>query len=671
MTDLYIDFETRSDINIKKAGSYKYMESPYFEPLCMAYAIGNGPVDIWVPDHEFPARLLSDNTPAVYNVEFEMNVLNHKWFRWNECFEDDRPDFVPNDFIDVQAVARLFGFPAKLEELAKVLNVAHQKDAKGTRLINALCVTKPGVRPPTPATNTAEFNDLYEYCKQDVRTTRACHKALIKDDLSSFEKEVYAHMLKQNNTGFPIDIESVIEIIDALEEYKNKANSKLYQLTHGRVTKGTQVQRITNYIRGQGFAIPNLAAPTITEIMDNKMYDSKTREILRCRQALSHSSTAKFNRMMEMICKDGRIRGNLKYYGGHTGRFAGVGVQLHNLPRAQHEYPDMVIEDFKTKGIDYLMETYGNVGAAASKLVRPMIKAEDGQVLYVADYVSVENVLLHWTANDMRTTEDFANKIDQYKRYASRRFNVPYEDVNKEQRTYAKPCVLGLGYGGGGAALQRVAGNYGIVLSDGAAERDKKFYRDTYPEIPSLWYTIQNYLIKATLEKTLLELNTGTTNLKFIGRDEYSFILLPSDRFLAYPLPRIQRDAQYDNQCFTYMGIDGTTKQWRRLGDQHRRLKDGTFAPDMPVHGGRLVENIIQALARDLLVYGMLKAEQEGYNMIGSVHDEGIADEPELPAVETLDRFEEYCDALCTLPEWARGLPLRADGYVGKRYRKD
>lgn len=666
MAKIYIDFETRSDINIKKAGSYRYMESPYFEPLCMAYAVGDdGPVDLWIAGETFPSGLLSDNTPAVYNVEFEMNVLNHPWFRWNEYFEDDQ-QFTPNDFIDVQAVARLFGFPAKLEELARVLNVSHQKDAKGTKLINALCVTKPGVRPPTPQTNAAEFRDLYAYCKQDVRTTRACHKALIKDDLSSFEKEVFAHMLKQNHRGFPIDIDSVVDILDVIEEYKNIANSKLYQLTNGRVTKGTQVQRITNYIRGQGHSIECLTATVMADALDRKLYDSKTREILRMRQAVSHSSTAKFNRMIEMLCKDGRIKGNLKYYGGHTGRYAGVGVQLHNLPRAQHEDPDKVINDFRTKHIRELMAEYGNIGAAASKLIRPMIKTEEGMVLYVADYVSVENVLLHWTANDMRTTEDFANKIDQYKRYASRRFNVPYEEVNKEQRTYAKPCVLGLGYGGGAGALQRVAGNYGIVLSDEAAERDKKFYRSTYPEIPDLWYTIQNYLIKATLEKTLLELNTGTTNLKFIGRDEYSFILLPSDRFLAYPLPQIQRDAEYDSQCFTYMGIDGSTKQWRRLGDQHRILKDGTLVPDMPVHGGRLVENIIQALARDLLVFGMLQAEEAGYKMIGSVHDEGIAEMP-----EGYDDFDRYCDALCTLPEWAMGLPLRADGYIGKRYRKD
>jgi DNA polymerase len=637
----------------------------------MAYALDDEPVGLWVPDQEFPSALLSDNTLPAHNIEFEMGVLNHPWFRWNECFEKDQRNFTPHDFIDVQAVARLFGFPAKLEELAKVLNVAHQKDAAGTRLINALCVRKSGTRPPTPETNRAEFMDLYEYCKQDVRTTRACHKALIKNDLSEFEKEVFAHMLLQNHRGFPIDIESVHEIMGQIEESKNIANSKLYQITNGRVTKGTQVQRITNYIRGQGHGLPDLAAPTIAEILDKKMFDSKTREILRCRQAVSHSSTAKFNRMVEMLCKDGRIKGNLKYYGGHTGRFAGVGVQLHNLPRAQHDDPDSVIDDFSTKDIQYLMDTYGNIGAAASKLVRPMIKAEEGKVLYVADYVSVENVVLHWTANDMRTTEDFANKIDQYKRYASRRFNVPYDLVNKRQRTYAKPCVLGLGYGGGAAALQRVAGNYGIVLSDQAAEKDKKFYRSTYPEIPDLWYTVQNFLIQATLEKSLLELHTGTTTIKFIGRDEYSFILLPSDRFLAYPLPQIQRDAQYENQCFTYMGIDGTTKQWRRLGDQHRVLKDGTHAPDMPVHGGRLVENIIQALARDLLVYGMLKAEHAGFRCIGSVHDESIAEESTLPAVETLDRFETYCEALCTLPEWARGLPIRADGYVGKRYRKD
>lgn len=662
MKYLYLDFETKSDIDIKKAGSYRYMESPYFEPVCMAYALDNGPVNLWTPDQEFPVELFRGNTLPAYNIEFEMGVLNHPWFEW----QGYDMHFTADDFIDVQAVARLFGFPAKLEALAKVLNVAHQKDAKGTKLINQLCVIKPGTIPLTPETNPTEFNDLYDYCRQDVRTMRACHQELIKEDLSPEERDVFAHMVKQNLTGLPIDVESVKAIIDRLEEFKNKSNSELYRLTGGRVTKGTQVQRITSFIRRQGHSIPNLAADTIQEALAMRLYTHNIREILRMRQNVSHSSTAKFMRMIAMLCEDQRVRGNLKYYGGHTGRFAGVGFQMHNLPRGKHDDPDTVIRHFKEWPLHALMEEYGNIGSAASKLVRPMIMAPDGFVLFVADYVSIENVLLHWVTNDTRTTDDFRNKIDQYKRYASRRFGIPYDEVDSKQRTYAKPCVLGLGYGGGAGALQRVAGNYGITLSDEAAERDKTFYRDMYPMIPDFWYTVQNFLIKATKEKSLLQLNTGTVQLRFIGRDQYSFILLPSGRFLAYPLPRIQRDAMYNNECFTYMGVDGTTKQWRRLGDQYRTNKQGELIPDMAIHGGRLVENIIQAMARDLLVFGMLKAEQYDYNCIGSVHDEAIA---EMPV--GLGDLNEFCELLCILPEWADGLPLRAEGYTAKRYRKD
>lgn len=657
MGNLYIDFETRSDINIKKAGLYRYMETPFFSPLCMAYALDDEPVKLWTPDQPFPVETVTSNTLVAFNVEFELHVLNHKWFRYNEI----EMKFGPDDFIDVQALGRLFGFPASLDKLAKVLQVHHLKDSKGTRLINQLCVIKPGKSVPTPHTHPQEFKDFYNYCKQDVRSTRACHEAIIKKDLSPFEQKVFSHMVIQNQRGLPVDIESVYIIKDRLDQFVDKCNEELSVLTNGKVTKGTQVKRIAQYV-----GLPSIGKEVIETWLAHRTFPEHKKQVLRLRQLVSHSSTAKFERIKEMVCDDNRVRGNLKYYTGHTGRFGGVGFQLHNLPRAKHDDPDKVIDDFTVYPLHGLAETYGNLGAAASKLVRPMIKAPRGMELYVADYVSVENVLLHWAANDIQTTEDFRSHLDQYKVYASRRFNVPYDAVSKKQRTYSKPCVLGLGYGGGAGALQRVASGYGIELSDAAAENDKKFYRATYPEIPNLWYLVQNSLIKATKDKTILRINTGTTVVQFVGRDQYSFILLPSGRFLAYPLPTIQHDAMYDKECFTYMGIDGMSKKWRRLGDQYRTNDLGMKIPDMPIHGGRLVENIIQAMARDLLVYGMLKAEEAGFMMIGSVHDEGIAEQPVGE-----NRLDEYCNVICTLPSWAKDVPLRAEGYTGKRYRKD
>ena len=361
-----------------------------------------------------------------------------------------------------------------------------------------------------------------------------------------------------------------------------------------------------------------------------------------------------------MMGLDKRIRGNLKYYGGHTGRFAGVGFQMHNLPRAQHKNPDEVLKDFTDLSLKDIADKYGNIGQAASRLIRPMIKAPKDKLLCVADYVSIENVVLHWLAHDISTTKDFEQGLDQYKVYASRRFNVKYDDVNDSQRTYAKPCVLGLGYGGGSAALQRVASGYGLELSTRAAEKDKQFYRSTYPMIPELWYKTHSAMIKAIKDETIIDLQTGSTTLRFIKRGTYAFIVLPSGRFLCYPAPLLVYDRYYDNLCFTYMGEDSYTKKWRRLGDPNNG--------DMGIHGGRLVENIVQALARDLLVHGGLIAKSAGYKLLGSVHDEWIA---EVDETVTSNSLKQFCQIICERQKWAKDIPLRAEGYLAKRYRKD
>lgn len=662
---MIIDFETQSEVNLKTAGSYRYVEGTYFAPSCMCYSLDQSPeIHTWTrwDNTPFPVKLMQSSQLAAFNVEFEYNVLKSKWFKWHDI---DMDWLTVDHFIDVQAVARIFGLPFKLDKLAKALNLAHLKDSKGTRLITQLCVIKKG-RVPTPNTHPRQFEDLFAYCRQDVRATRDTLDMLIKKDLSSYERKVFNHMMEQNQYGYPIDIRSVHKIKTVLENYKDICNSKIYTLTNGAIEKGTQTVAIAQYIRDQGFrSVTSIAAPVVAEILENKQLDKHCRDLLRLRQRMSHSSTAKFGRMIDMVSDDNRIQGNLKYYGGHTGRFAGTGVQLHNLPRAQFDDPEEVLNDFMTKRITDLMKKYGNLGETATKLIRPTVMAPEGKLLCVADYVSVENVLLHWAANDVETTNDFHNGIDQYKKYASRRFNVHYSEVTKRQRTYAKPCVLGLGYGGGGAALQRVAKGYGVNLSEAASENDKVFYRGLYPMIPDLWYKVSGSMVRAVEEETIVQLDTGTVSLQFIKRGTYAFIILPSGRFLCYPAPTVQRDAQYGNKCMTYMGED-SSKQWRRLGDQERLIKSIPM-PDMPIHGGRLVENIIQALARDLLVFGMLEAKRQGFKLIGSVHDEAIAEVDESVTSNTLDFF---CEALCQTEDWAHTVPLRADGYLGKRYRK-
>ncbi len=654
---LYIDFETQSPVDIKKAGVYPYVAHPFFRPACMAYGFTVDDIKIWKGDPEdFPCEIVTSNTLAVFNLEFERNVLNSNWSkRFLQL-----PDFSISQFTDVQAIGRIFGFPSSLDKLAKVLNVEYKKSGTGTHLINKLCKLKLPVIPQRyDPKYTAKFKQLDEYCMQDVRTTIACHQFFINKnlyDLSESEKQVYTHMIQQNDRGLPIDTENLNRIVQVLEEYKYSKNEYLSKLTDGEVTAGTQVAKLTKYLN-----VPDLTAGTVKELLADPNYSETKKKILRIRQAVSHSSTAKFKRLQSMVNIDGRIRGTLKYYGGHTGRFAGVGFQLHNLPRAQHKNPEEVFNDFKTLSGRELEEKYGNLGSAASKLIRPIIKTKPGHILCVADYVSIENVLLHWVAGDMKTVEDFRKGLDQYKVFASQRFNVKYDDVTSYQRTYSKPCVLGLGYGGGGGALQRVADGYGVNMDDETAEGDKRFYRNLYPQIPKLWHKVNDYMINCVKSKQTLTLNTETTIIRFIYHNQFAFIVLPSGRFLAYTLPRLEYDQKFDSYTMSYMGIDGYTKQWRRLGD----INNG----DMAIHGGRLVENIIQALARDLMVYGGLCAERAGYPIIGSVHDELISELDEQTV--TSNTLNDFCKVICTLPAWAEGLPLRAEGYLSNRYRKE
>jgi len=371
---------------------------------------------------------------------------------------------------------------------------------------------------------------------------------------------------------------------------------------------------------------------------------------------MAKSSVAKFDKMRQMCGEGSRIKGNLVYYGGHTGRHAGRGIQIHNLPRASVENTEEVIADFNTLTFIRVSEKYPDMNQTASALIRPMITAPEGKKLVVADYSSVENVVLHWLAGDAKTTMDFRNGLCQYKVYSASRLGVPYDEVTKEQRAESKPDVLGLGYGGGYRALISVAAGYGAVLSETEARNRVKFYRMKYKLIPKLWYNVFNKARAAIETKDPQLLVTPTAQLEFRCAGGYLFILLPSGRRLSYP--QVKLDATWMigakakqvpmSADISYMGVKNSA--WVRVG----------------THPGMMVENIVQALARDLLTYGMLCAEQAGYKIEASVHDEAIAE-----CDEDTENADTFCEYLCMRQKWAESIPLRATGYVGKRYKKD
>jgi len=649
---LWMDFETYSDLDIQKVGMHKYVAHPSFLAWCSAYAVNDDEVSLWVHPDQFPDKLLAslcDSGTKIYahGAEFERCVLGRLGH-----------DIPYKRFVDTASLAATFGYPRGLDAFCKAMGMPVSKDVNGKKLINKLCKPqKKTIKNVSgrwfPNTAPEYFDALYKYCVQDVVVMRDAVKRLPIDELSKLEQYVWGHTAIQNKRGIKIDIASVRNIRNKLITFKERKEWEFSEATCGSVETPRQIENLKNFLYKMGLDIPNLRKETVDKYLDTPI-PAVCREVLELRKQLAHSSVAKFRKMDQMCEYDGRIRGNLVYYGSHTGRFAGRGIQVHNLPRASVADPQAVIDDFNKLPYADLIEIYPNLNETASALVRPMITASIGRRLVVADYTSVENVVLHWAAGDAETTMDFRNGVDQYKTYSASRLGIPYDKVTKEQRAQSKPDVLGLGYGGGWRALISVAAGYGQVLPKGEAQSRVQFYRRKYHLIPKLWRNVFNCAKTAIATKSPQVLSTPTTRLEFRCAGGYLFILLPSGRRLSYPQVKLNavwwikvkgKPVKMDSEI-SYMGVRNGA--WLRIG----------------THPGMMVENIIQALARDLLTYGMMCAEHSGYKIVASVHDEAIAE-------SACEDPNEFCELLCLRQPWAESIPLRADGYIADRYRKD
>lgn len=659
---LWIDFETYCDLDLKKVGAYKYINHPSFHPWCMAYAFNNEPVKLWVYGFDFPQSVLHAMHKQIsiyaHNAEFE-------WLIFNRTLLTGKLNYT--NFIDVMALAGIFGYPLSLDKFVKALGFELGKTAGSTRLINKLCIKqkKTAFNPTgkwTPQTAPDDFKELYTYCMNDVHIMRKAVKLLPQQELSKFEQFVWGHTVKQNWRGVCLDIPTVKNIIHVMREFKKRSEYRLQFATGGNVQTGKQVAKIKDFLWSIGVRIPDLSKDTVANWLnhDDEPLPPEAVDVLKLRQQLAHSSTAKFDRMADMEV-DHILYGMLKYYGAHTGRYAGTGVQLHNLPRAGFDSPldaQITIQTFNTRNYKQITDFHSNINATASKLIRPMIIARPDHKLIVSDYVSIENVLLHWCANDKKTVQEFRDGKDQYKTYASDWFGIKYDDVPKKQRDQSKPDVLGLGYGGGSGALIGVAAGYGMNLSTAQAQKRVDFYRKTkYPLIPKFWYNVYNKAISTLRTGDVEYYINDNIQIEFRKIGHYLTILLPSGRKLWYPEAKLNhtwtimvkgRPVQMTGKI-SYMGVKNNV--WMRI----------------KTHPGFLVENIIQALARDILVYGAMCAEQAGYPILFSVHDELVSEVPD----ESEYSEKEFSKIICVKQEWADSLPLSAEGYEAQRYRKE
>lgn len=656
MKKLMMDLETKSDIDIAKSGVYRYADSPYFDILLFAYSVDDAPVQVvdLASGERLPEEILNALTDDriqkhAFNASFERVCLS-VWLRRNypERFvsygspEDACGNYLsPNAWRCTMVAAAYLGLPLSLAGVGAVLQLQQQKMSEGKALIRYFCVpydTVNGVPQfHTPADSPEKWNVFRAYNQRDVETEQAIERRLSRFPVPEFVWQEYALDQTVNDRGIQVDLQLVQQAIrmDALT--KDKLLQRMKALTH--LDNPNSVYQLLGWLETQGYPSDSLGKTQVQELI--KTAREPVRSVLELRLQLSKASVKKYQAMQNAVCSDGRARGMFQFYGANrTGREAGRIIQLQNLP--QNHLPDLedARELVKSGNLEAVELLYEDVPDTLSQLIRTAFIPKPGYQFLVADFSAIEARVIAWLADETWRMQAFAEGKDIYCASASKIFGVPVvkHGENGHLRQKGKVAELACGYGGSVGAMKAMGG---AEMSDAELKQLVTDWRTASPHIVQLWWDVENAAIKAVRDKT----ETETHGIHFSYESGFLFIRLLSGRRLAYVKPRIEPN-RFGGDSITYEGI-GTNRKWERL----------------ETYSGKLVENIVQATARDLLFYSIQTLSQ--YFIVGHIHDEMII---ECPKDTKLD---EICQQMARTPDWAKGLLLRADGYECSFYKKD
>lgn len=649
---IILDFETYSPLSID-VGAKKYASHEETDIVCLAYKHNDKPTRTWRPGQEVPEVFYDVHTKLyAHYAQFDYLIWHLVGSRYGF------PVRRLNNWVDTQALTMRYSLPGALAKAGEVLNLEVQKNTRGKALMRKISFPlKDGLRPILGVNfTTQDLHDYIDYCVDDVNSTYHLVKSLPSSKLSDEEQyywELTAHM---NMRGLPVDSEAVSRILEYIASYAEDMTLRVPIITDGAVKKVTQVQKMVKYITGQGIDIPNLQAGTVEEFLKQDLPDN-VRELLELRVILGRSSTAKFKKIQEMI-HNGRVHGNLQYYGAGTGRWAGRGFQLHNLPRASVKNPDKYIEAFKN------FAPVENPVGVAKALIRPMVCAEENCSLLVSDYSSIENRLIMWLCNDTTALKSIRAGRNQYVEMAAYMYQRTYDDIQSgykagdpvatHQRRIGKIIVLGCGFQMGGERFQESAAEQGVELSKDESYAAVNAFRTKHKKLKIMWGRLSKICIAAiqSTGKVYQGYNCAFKVVKCRAGNRWLVLTLPSGRNLFYMSPYISEDKY--GLIARHYGVNPYTKKWSRKS----------------LTQGRITENIIQALARDIMANGLRNVEERmrEARLIGTVHDEAIAEIRNVDITGSTQR--KFDSLLCKLPPWAEGLPLEAEGFIAKRYRK-
>ena len=653
---LFVDIETFSSVDIRSAGAFKYMEAPDFEIMLIAYAWNGGPVQVIdlteAEDDDCPAaEELQDVVAGLFDPD-TIKVAHNSAFERAASTKYLRQDMPPEDWEDTMIMAAMNGLPMSLDAAGAALQLRDQKIKEGTTLINYFCkpckptIANGGRTRNWPKHAPDKWERFVEYCRRDVEVCQAIYYRLSRFPVPEWERKVWALDARINERGVLVDAELAEAAIAVDEAFREEHAAEMQRLTG--LDNPNSVAQLKDWLETVGVSCESLNKATVAELRET-VTDRTTRRVLELRQMLGKTAAKKYEAMTAAACADHRVRGILQYYGaGRTGRWAGRLVQPQNMQQNHLDGIDKVRGLVRQRDLETLELCYENVPDVLGQLTRTALIAKPGHTFLVSDYAAIEARVIAYLAGEKWRMDVFAQGGDIYCSSASQMFKVPVvkHGINGHLRQKGKIAELACGYGGGVGALKAFGADK-MGLTEEEMQDIVTQWRAASPTIPRLWREVEK-AAKRALE------NPGRS-FKVWGWDETVSVCtylrdadalrckLPSGRILSY------WGARLEDGAIKFMGQNQTTRKWEKT----------------ETWGGKLVENIVQAVARDCLAVALLRLDEAGYKTVFHVHDEIIAEAPDG------SRWVDMADIMGLPIDWAPGLLLRGDGYDTKFYMKD
>lgn len=648
---LSCDFETYSSVDIGKSGMYKYMESPDFAILLLAYAFDDEDVKIvdvasgeQIPEEVLEAVEDKEIIKCAWNAAFERNAFSHILHKQLD----------PEGWQCSMVLAASLSLPLALKNSAKVLKTGEQKDKAGEALIKKFSIPQKDRKTGKlyrvyPWDALADWYKFKDYCLQDVRTERDIRHRLDGFPMTDKEWQMYWTDQRINDRGVLLDMELVEKCIACDLMLSDEMTKRAYELTG--LENPNSVSQLKRWLEERGISVDTLGKKNVEQMitdLDKNSVDQTALDMLKLRLQMAKSSVKKYQAAERCVCSDGRARGLFQFYGANrTGRWSGRLLQLQNLSKNHIDTLGQARDLMKQGEFEKVAEIYGDVPDILSQLVRTMLVPKPGCEFIIADFSAIECRVLAWEAGEDWVLDSFRAGKDIYCSTASSMFHVPVEKhgQNAELRQKGKIATLACGYQGGTGALVSM-GALEMGLKEDEFPDIIESWRNANPKIVQYWWDVE----KAAIETVKTHQEHDVQKIKFQFYANTLWMVLPSGRRLAYMKPKLMPN-KYGRMSLTFEGL-GTSaaNYWVR----------------QETYGGKLVENATQAIARDILAESMLRIQNAGIDIVAHIHDEVILEVPK--GKYTVD---ELCDLMAEDPSWCRDLPLASAGYSGDYYYKD